>query len=121
MADKPKTNYIWIGIAFVVVIVLAFIFISNSNKSQEVICNSPYIKVGTFCCIDKDNNNICDNDQPKIELIEDCIQENVVGKCSTDGECMAMDKAYCGHLLPEDCKFEPYGGIICNGVYIPYP
>lgn len=70
MLDKSKTNYIWVGLAFVVVIFLAFILISNSNKPQEVICNSPYIKVGNSCCIDTDNNNICDNDQLSLDLAE---------------------------------------------------
>jgi len=121
MVDKHKNNYLWIGIAIIVVIILAIIFISNSNNNSQdsIICNFPYIKIGNSCCIDRDGNSICDNDQPPIELLEDCIKKNVAGKCGTDGECMAMDKAYCGHLLPKGCEFELYG-IICDGVHIPY-
>jgi len=65
MADKNKNNYLWIGIAVVAVVVLAIVFISNSNDNSqsEVICNSPYIKVGTSCCLDQNNNGICDNDE----------------------------------------------------------
>ncbi|MBW3015341.1 hypothetical protein KY330_02890 [Candidatus Woesearchaeota archaeon] len=29
----------------------------------EVICNKPYIRVGTDCCLDKDDNSICDSDE----------------------------------------------------------
>ncbi len=65
MADKNKNNYLWIGIAVVVVIVLSIVFISNSNNNSqnEVTCNSPYIKVGTSCCLDQNSNNVCDNDE----------------------------------------------------------
>jgi len=30
-------------------------------------CNKPYITVGATCCLDKNDNNICDNDQKVIE------------------------------------------------------
>lgn len=65
MADKHKNNYLWVGIVIVAIVVLAIVFISNSNNNSqnEVTCNSPYIKVGTECCLDKNLNNICDNDE----------------------------------------------------------
>lgn len=65
MADKNKNNYLYIGVAVVVVIVLAIVFISNSNNNSqnEVTCNSPYIKVGTSCCLDQNSNGICDSDE----------------------------------------------------------
>lgn len=34
----------------------------------EVVCNEPYITVGTSCCLDRDNNSICDSDD--IETVE---------------------------------------------------
>ena len=69
MADKNKNNYIWIGIAVVAVIILAIVFISNSNKNSqnEVTCNSPYIKVGNSCCLEKNYNNVCDNDETQTQ------------------------------------------------------
>jgi len=65
MAKENKPNYLWIGLAVIAVIVLAIVFISNSNKnvSNEVTCNSPYIKVGTSCCLDQNSNGICDNEE----------------------------------------------------------
>ena len=32
-------------------------------SGSEVVCNSPYIRVGTSCCLDKNSNAICDSDE----------------------------------------------------------
>ncbi|KKP28283.1 MAG: hypothetical protein UR15_C0028G0007 [Parcubacteria group bacterium GW2011_GWA2_31_28] len=37
--------------------------INPDDLNKLVICNKPYIRVGTECCVDKDDNNICDNDE----------------------------------------------------------
>jgi hypothetical protein len=65
MADKNKSNYLWIGIAVVAIVVIGIIFISNSNNNPQnsVTCNSPYIKVGTSCCLDQNYNSVCDSDE----------------------------------------------------------
>lgn len=65
MANKNKNNYLWIGIAVVAVVILAIVLISNSNNNSrdEVTCNSPYILVGTECCLDENYNSICDSDE----------------------------------------------------------
>lgn len=34
-----------------------------NNNSNQTICNSPYIQIGNECCLDKDNNKICDQDE----------------------------------------------------------
>lgn len=39
-------------------------------SEKAVVCNEPYIRVGVECCLDKDNNNICDRDE---ELVESTI------------------------------------------------
>ena len=41
---------------------------SNSNNknlqnTSQVICNKPYILVGASCCLDMNNNSICDSDE----------------------------------------------------------
>ncbi len=63
MVKQNKNNYLWMGIAVIAVIVIGVIFISNSdnNSQNEITCNSPYIKVGTECCLDKNYNDVCDN------------------------------------------------------------
>jgi hypothetical protein len=82
MAKENKPNYLWIGIAVVVVIVLAIVFISNSNKnvSNEVTCNSPYIKVGTSCCLDQNSNGICDNDEKTEPAVSYATSNNLQGE-----------------------------------------
>jgi len=40
---------------------------------KAVVCNEPYIRFGTSCCLDQNNNNICDQD----EKIESKYKEDV--------------------------------------------
>ena len=37
---------------------------------QEVVCNPPYIRYGKECCLDANNNSICDKDETKEDLEE---------------------------------------------------
>lgn len=43
-----------------VLLVLLVIFLFGC---EQVICSEPYIRVGTDCCLDEDNNKICDKDE----------------------------------------------------------
>jgi hypothetical protein len=47
---------------FVIGIVVFVIFISGCVQ-EEVTCNKPYIKVGSSCCLDVNENGICDSDE----------------------------------------------------------
>lgn len=66
--EKSKTHIIWIAI-FITLVVSVIIFIPNLKKQK---CNIPYIQVGTSCCIDKNSNDICDNDEQVLELQDSC-------------------------------------------------
>lgn len=35
----------------------------TGRVTEEVVCNLPYIRYGIECCLDKDNNSICDKDE----------------------------------------------------------
>jgi len=35
----------------------------NGVTTNAVVCNKPYILVGSSCCLDADDNNICDKDE----------------------------------------------------------
>jgi len=51
------------------------IFTGNSLKEEDkdkVTCNSPYIKVGTSCCLDQNSNKICDSDETLTQSSEYC-------------------------------------------------
>lgn len=47
----------------VIILVLLLLIITACSKSQEVICNKPYLLVGKDCCLDQNNNNVCDKDE----------------------------------------------------------
>jgi len=32
-------------------------------QSEQITCNKPYILVGTSCCLDQDDNSVCDSDE----------------------------------------------------------
>ncbi len=85
MADKNKNNYLYIGIAAVVVIVLALVFLSNSNDSSQdsINCNSPYIQFGTSCCLDQNNNRICDSDEQPAKNQQQFDASKVIVKDAT--------------------------------------
>ena len=36
-------------------------------SEKAVVCNSPYIRVGVQCCLDKNENNVCDSDEGTIQ------------------------------------------------------
>jgi len=62
---ENKNNYLWIGIVVLAVILLIVVFVGNSkdNSQNSLTCNSPYIKVGNSCCLDSDDNGVCDGDE----------------------------------------------------------
>jgi hypothetical protein len=41
-------------------------------SEKAVVCNAPYIRVGVECCLDQNDNNICDRDEvaPELEIDE---------------------------------------------------
>lgn len=63
-------------VPFFIVLLVAIVFVSGcissidtQNKEnvqqqiQQVTCNKPHILVGTSCCLDKNDNSICDKDE----------------------------------------------------------
>lgn len=69
-----------VSILAILVGIILIIFIGRSITGNVVknTCDSPYIYVGGECCLDKDNNKICDNDEKPTSMIraidarEDC-------------------------------------------------
>jgi hypothetical protein len=37
--------------------------LQNNTQTDNIICNRPYIRVGNNCCLDANNNSICDVDE----------------------------------------------------------
>jgi len=54
---------------------LVLVLIIAGCSSQKVVCNKPYILVGSECCLDQDDNGICDKDEikeePEVEVKEE--------------------------------------------------
>lgn len=70
-----------------------------NNYPQEAYCPVPYIKVGMSCCLDKNFNSICDNDEAQKEneintcyapYIKDgtscCLDDDDNGRCDRTEE-----------------------------------
>ena len=82
-----RSNYVIFGL-----LILVTIFISGCV--QEVICNPPYIKVGTTCCLDQNNNSICDTDEQQISQPQETATYCGDGICQPNENCSSC---------PQDC------------------
>jgi micrococcal nuclease len=57
-----KIHYKFLIILLIVVVGIGAIVVLNKT-SQNIVCNKPYILVGTSCCLDQNDNSICDRDE----------------------------------------------------------
>lgn len=55
-------------------------------SEKAVVCNAPYIRVGIECCLDVDNNNICDRDEQVNENGDENYQDDLVDEVFEDFE-----------------------------------
>ena len=79
---KIKSKYILCTF----LVILGIIAISCTNKPT---CNEPYILVGTDCCLDKNDNKICDKDEgdlPSTTGYTTKEKENCPFECCTSSE-----------------------------------
>tara|TARA_Y100000310_G_scaffold336888_1_gene422586 strand:- start:3096 stop:4043 length:948 start_codon:yes stop_codon:yes gene_type:complete len=73
--------------------------IAEENIDKLIVCDSPYIRYGSSCCLDQNENNICDNDEGTLtdEESEDIIVDETVpclDECLGDG-CDGFDSYSC--------------------------
>lgn len=50
-------------------LIIAFLFMAmliTACSTQQPVCNKPYILVGNDCCLDKDDNSVCDRDEEEL-------------------------------------------------------
>ena len=64
---------------------LFFLMFVLGSCQQKIICDKPYILIGNSCCLDKNDNKICDNDEPEE------FQKN--GTIAIDGQKLAETSA----------------------------
>ena len=53
------------------ILIMISVLFMIAGCSQEITCNKPYLLVGSECCLDKDDNSICDKDETITSNIED--------------------------------------------------
>jgi len=41
---------------------------TKEETTEEIVCNRPYIRYGKECCLDENNNSLCDSDEPSKSL-----------------------------------------------------
>ena len=50
--------------------------LQNQETEPQIVCNKPYLLVGTSCCLDEDDNNICDIDDEMEIVMKDVYSIN---------------------------------------------
>ena len=61
--------------------------VEDSEQTNQVVCNKPYILVGNDCCLDQDDNSICDIDESQSSPSGEPIlsQSVTIEECYTGG------------------------------------
>ena len=82
----------FIGFFLISLIFISACSLSNTTPEEisnaAVVCNEPYIRLGTGCCLDANGNSICDNDESLIQPggfdIEDIPQGIITDEVQND-------------------------------------
>jgi hypothetical protein len=48
---------------------------ASQQVTPEIVCNSPYIRFGSTCCLDQNSDNVCDNDETTATTQQEIIQK----------------------------------------------
>jgi len=52
----------------IILAILALLLAGCAQKSPDIVCSSPYIRHAASCCIDRNANNVCDDDEEEKPL-----------------------------------------------------
>jgi len=74
--------------------------ITGAITAAPQVCETPYIAHGEGCCIDADENSICDNDD--VDLVAYCLDENEDGVCDGHEHLVEVEQE------PEETEPEPF-------------
>ena len=55
--------------AIIGLLILGIVVLSGCQSEKAIVCNKPYILVGTECCLDQNENNICDDDEDDKNIV----------------------------------------------------
>ena len=70
---KKRVGKVFLYIVIALGLLAAILLIGTNYLKKEIVCNKPYILVGTDCCLDQNDNSICDRDE--LETAEKSIFE----------------------------------------------
>lgn len=105
-----RSNKWWFiigGIVFIAII--CTILILNVNKTNEIICNQPYIRFSSSCCLDQNNNGICDNDEiPPQKNLTNCDKINKPTLSLTCQNRTDNTYNYCSLKIGEDVNDDEF-------------
>lgn len=104
-------------ILFISIITL---FIAGCSMTGNVVkenCNSPYITVGDRCCLDRNINNVCDEDESPTKVLLPSISET----CSLTGKSLscASIKAESNGDIKISLKNDKYGIASISKISLP--
>lgn len=89
---------------FLIILVISLLFISGC--AEKAVCNKPYILVGTGCCLDQNDNKICDSDE-NIDVENQSIekpksQEIIRSDCYLPGNVPGTADLECSNMKVEN-------------------
>jgi len=89
-------------------------------QTSKVVCNEPYLLVGTNCCLDKDDSGVCDKDEteesdcPEFDcdscppkIVSDTEQIEITRYVCPDGETTVEDVDDCAEASEPVVEFTP--------------
>ena len=109
-----------------IIIILPLVILSvilAGCQTGEVVCNKPYIKVGTSCCLDQNDNNICDSDESTATQVstkkttEDTLEQNT----DIGTEILSYNINFKEGSSAKYSQYKIVGEIQNNDVKIDYP
>lgn len=111
------TNMEKANIALMALAIGFFIFLSGCIDGQPE-CNPPYILVGTECCLDLNNNMVCDSDEtaPPANITQNQTQDTEPG---TLNQTQAQNQTQTGNTTQETANGQPETPL-CNPPYYEY-
>lgn len=104
-------------ILLVLGLILCLFLISGCGE-QKLVCNKPYIQVGTNCCLDKDDNSICDKDDIG-ETSTQIIPTFMVEKCKDNVYFNCIRSHITEKELQFDLKSKKAGSFIVEKISLP--
>ncbi|MEM4244938.1 MAG: hypothetical protein QW404_00490 [Candidatus Nanoarchaeia archaeon] len=106
---------------FVLMIFVATLFVQGCEKQLQppkVVCNKPYILVGGSCCLDNNDNGVCDVDEKKAEETPIIPEEKPVEETRTEFKLVRGDKLTVAGKSFTLVDFSVFGGKLTTTVNI---